>query len=248
MWPHSIQIAVGDAVVGVGTDDDEIAALLAGFAGPGESVSSTPRTPDFGLELHPPRPAHRAQPRALPSLQHGTLVIGRTTDASALRDGLLRTLASVTARSASSADGRLRLTGLPLLVEGGAVLAPPEVADRGSLRRLRAHGHVPVYVPSVEVDTTTMMLHIPAPLGADAPPIDVPLLQWWLPLHADDAIIAAAGLTHGQVVAHAAPRIAPPWFDDEVDGPSADAAGTAALQALVALVARMPPQLGTFTR
>lgn len=248
MWPHSIQIAVGDAVVGVGTDDDEIAALLARFAIPGAPASSTPRTPDFGLELHPPRPAHRAQPRALPSLQHGTLVIGRTTEVTALRDGLLRTLASVAAPSASPADGRLRLTGLPLLVEGGAVLAPPDLADRGSLRRLRAHGHVPVYVPSVEVDTTTLMLHIPAPFGTDSPPIDVPLLQWWLPLHADESTIAAAELTHAQLVAHATSRIAPPWFDDEVDGPSADAAATAALQALVALVARMPPQLGAFSR
>ena len=29
MWPHSFDLALGDAVVGVGTDDDEIAALLA---------------------------------------------------------------------------------------------------------------------------------------------------------------------------------------------------------------------------
>lgn len=245
MWPHSLHIVAGEAIVGVGTDDAEIAAQLIRFAMPAEAAATSARTPDFGLELHPPRPVHRAQPRPLPSLHHGTVVVGRTSDLAALRDGLLRTIASV---AAPLGDGRVRLTGLPLLVDGGAVLAPAEVADSGSLRRLRNSGHTPVYVSSVVVDTSMMSVHIPAPFGQDAAPIVAPLLQWWLPLHGDDAARASLDLSVAQVVAHATQRLATPWFDDETDGPAAAAAGTAALHALVALVERLPPQLGSFVR
>lgn len=242
MWPHSFDLALGDAVVGVGTDDDEIAALLAPFALPDDSRLPSIRTPDFGLELHPDPPVHRAQPRALPSLQHGTLIVGRSGDVAPLRDGLLRTLASV----GPAEHGTVRLTGLPLLVEGGVILAPPEVADRGSLRRLRNTGHTPIYVPSVSIDPAGLTVHLPAPFGTDAAPTVAPLLQWWLPLHADDPVLAVASLSVGQLVAHAVHRMAAPWFEDELDGPAADAVGTARLAALVALVAALPPQVGKF--
>ncbi|MEQ1701406.1 MAG: hypothetical protein ABMA25_14955 [Ilumatobacteraceae bacterium] len=243
MWPHSLQIVVGEAVVGVGTDDDELVARLAPWAAL-EAVAPS-RTPDFGLELHPAPPVHRAQPRALPSSQHGTLVIGRTTDAAALRDGLLRTLASIGEMLTS---GLVRLNGLPLLIDGQVVLAPPEVADRGSLRRLRNAGHVPVYVPSVVVDPATLLVHIPAPLGAPTGSIAAPLREWWLPSITGAENDAVPPRTLGQLAAHATPLLAPPWFEDELDGPAADAAGTRALRALIALIERLPPRIGRFDR
>ena len=244
MWPHSLIVAVGAALVGVGTDDDELAALLAPWAA--DAAVSPLRTPDFGLELHPPPPVHRAQPRTLPSLRHGTVVIGRTTDAAALRDGLLRTLASVAVMPSA---GQVRLTGLPLLIDGGVVLAPPEVADHGSLRRLRNAGHVPVYVPSVVIDTATLLVHVPAPLGDSAAvAVVAPLREWWLPEMDRGVEPSAVTRSVGRMAAHAVPRLAAPWFEDEMDGPEADAAGTAALAALIELIERMPPRLGRFDR
>lgn len=235
-----MQIVVGEAVVGVGTDDAELAALLTPWASR-DGAEATALTPDFGVELHPSPPAHRAQPRILPSLQHGTLVIGRTTDAAALRDGLLRTIASI---GPQATDGRLWLAGLPLLVDGAIVLAPAEVADRGSLRRLRNRGYVPVYVPSVEVDPATLLVHIPAPLDGSAPSIVAPLREWWVPVL--DETVPALPPTVGRLAAQATSQLAAPWFDDELDGPAADAAGISALQALIALVDRLPPTIGRF--
>jgi hypothetical protein len=240
VWPHSLQLALGDALVVVGTDDDLMAAALQPWVAP--TAASAVRTPDFGLELHPEPPIVRAQPRTLPSLQHGTLVIGRSTDAAALRDGLLRTLSSVHTLPAAAT---VRLAALPLLFEGGVVLAPREVADQGSLRRLRNAGYSPVYVPSVSVDTVALQVHIPAPLDGSAAAITAPLREWWVPAVGADAA-TAAGWTIGQVAAAAVPQIALPWFDDEAEGPRADALATDALRALIALIERVAPRVGRF--
>lgn len=242
MWPHSLQVAAGEAAVGVGTDDDGAAALLAQRAVPPSSLRTSVGPPDLGLELHPEPPAFRGAPRALPSLHHGTKVIGRCADIAALRDGLYRTLASI---ATPTPPGHVRISGLPLLEDGGVALAPPDLADRGSHRRLVRQGLTPVYVPSVIVDPQTLLVHIPAPLVGDGPPIVAPLVRWWLPLP-DSAGVEAPPSTLGRLVAHAAHRLAPPWFDDEMDALLTGADDSEALTALVELVARRPPILEDF--
>lgn len=243
MWPHSLHIPAGEAAVAVGTDDDELAALLAPSAVPPSALGSSAPHTDLGLELHPEPPTRRGLPRLLPSFQHGTKLIGRCTEPGPLRDGLLRTLASI---AAPLPEGHVRLAGLPLLVDGGVALAPADVADRTSHRGLVRRGLTPVYVPSVAIDPQTLLVHIPAPFAGGGRPISAPLVRWWLPVPGPDGSAGNAPLTLGRLVAHATLRLAPPWFDDELDGPGADTAGTAMLAALVELVGRLPPLLEDF--
>lgn len=233
MWPHVLTIAVGDTIVVVGTDDDTLSTLLDPMR-----VSSPERADvelsrvDFGVELHPPRPAQRAAPRLLPTFQHGSRVIGRAADLDALRDGVLRTLAAL---AVPLPAGQVRLTGLPLLRGDGLLLAPPEVATSVAHRRLTALGQQPMYVPSVRVDPATLLATIDPPLGSSAPPSVVPLRGWWLDGAGAESSLPA---TLGRTVALAAHRTVDPLRGTEHH--------SMALAALVELVERLPPFEGRF--
>ncbi|MDP2292810.1 MAG: hypothetical protein Q8M22_16600 [Actinomycetota bacterium] len=232
MWPHVLTIAVGDTVVVVGTDDDPLAALLQPMRVPSdEHAPDTAARIDFGVELHPPRPAHRAAPRSLPTFQHGSRVIGRAGDVDALRDGVLRTLASL---AVPVPAGQVRLTGLPLLHADGVELAPPAAATVAH-RRLTTRARRPLYVSSVRVDPTTLLATIDAPLGAATDPLVVPLRTWWLD---GDGVEAAQPATLGRLVALAAHRTV-----DPLRGPERH---SMQLAALVQLVDRLPPAEGRF--
>lgn len=232
MWPHVLTIAVGDTLVVVGTDDDSLAALLQPLR-----VSSDEHAPDvstrldFGVELHPPRPVQRAAPRSLPAFQHGSRVIGRAGDIDELRDGVLRTLASLVVPLPA---GQVRLTGVPLLHTDGLELAPPAAAAVAH-RRLIARGRHPLYVPTVRVDPTTLLATIDAPLGSPDGPLVVPLRRWWLD---GDSADSEQPATLGRLVALAAHRTVDPLRGAEPH--------SLHLAALVQLVDRLPPAEGRF--
>jgi hypothetical protein len=228
VWPHSLQLGIGETAVCVGTDDAAIAAQLAPWALVDDPSVVAPELVDFGLELHPARPAHRAAPRTLPNLRHGTTVIGRGGDVAALSDGLLRTLGSFLSPLPA---GCLRLSGLPLLRDGAVELAPPDVADHLSSRWLQARGLQPLHVASVVVDPATLEVHIDAPLGSPDASFSAPLRRWWCALPDPDAELGG-----GRFLAHLAHRLSPPTttVDDDRVGD--------ALSALVCLVERLPPE------
>ena len=176
MWPHHLTIAAGRTAIGIGTDDEALASLLQPWCIALDQLHGTTHRVDFGAELHPPRLALRTAPRAVPTVQHGSRVVGRSTDAAALREGLLRTLGAL---AADTPPGHLRLSGLPLLRDGGIELAAPEAVDRVAHRGLLARGYTPLYVPSVLVDPATLLARIEAPFGSDEEPVLAPLRRWW---------------------------------------------------------------------
>ena len=233
MWPHQFTIALGDTAVGIGTDDDQLAAALALWQiSPDELLD--PLRIDFGVEWHPSGPTGRGVPRPVPTNQHGSTVVGRATDIGALRDGLLRTLGAVVAPVPA---GHVRLTGLPLLRDGAIELVSPGVISRLSHRGLLARGFTPIYVPGVVIDPIAMRATIAAPWGTDAAAIVAPLRRWWAQLPALDG---EHSLSPGQLVAHVAERIAAPMMADHpvVIGYDRD------LAALVQLVDQLPPTTG----
>lgn len=232
MWPHQFTIALGDVAVGIGTDDDHLAEALApSRIDPGELAD--PTRVDFGIEWHPPRPA-RGAPGSLPTNQHGSSVIGRATDIAALRDGFLRTLSAV---GAPTPAGQVRLTGFPLLRDGGIELLGPDDISKASHRGLVARDYSPVYVPNVVIDPSTLTVHIAAPWGTDGEPIAAPLHTWWAQLPTGEP---GQSLTLGQTVAHVAHRIAQPMLEPTSPPTGIDAE----LAALVHLVQQRPPTLG----
>ena len=238
MWPHLLTIAVGGTAVGIGTDDDALAALLAPWRIAPDQLQGVADRVDFGAELHPPEPtqraAPRAVPRAVPTVHHGSQVIARSTDPAALRDGLLRTLGAL---AVDTPAGHLRLTGLPLMRDGGIELAVPEAVDRVAHRRLLGQGYTPVYVPSVLIHPGTLQVRIAAPFGTGQEPVVAPLRRWWMAAP-PTGVAPPVGLA--RVVAHATHRLAPPQHFDELSSqPGGDA-----LSALVQLVEQLPPVLG----
>lgn len=245
MWPHVLLIAVGDTAVCIGTDDDEIADLLRSWCVPVGSVPAIDRVDrvDFGLELHPPAPSHRALPRTIPTLSHGIRVVGRARDIDALRDGLLRTLGSLSAQVPST---HVRLAGLPLLCDDGAVeVASPDELDRVADRWLRQRGLAPIYVPSAVVDPHTLTVRIEAPFGSSAAPIIAPLRRWWC--EQPDVQVADAA-SFGSMMAGSVHRLATQLQEElprlqqpqHLSHPGPDAP----LSALAELVQRMPPTAG----
>ncbi|MDO8362943.1 MAG: hypothetical protein Q7V88_08595 [Actinomycetota bacterium] len=263
MWPHTFTIAVDDTLIAVGTDDDELMEVLEPWVTDGDTDNDTdngsnngsnngslttstdtrfgPSTPapqiDFGLELHPARPEARGARRELPTFRHGTRVVGRAADIAALRDGLLRTLGSLTS---PTLPGCIRISGVPLLRDGGVELAQPEAVDRVSHRWLLHRGLTPLYVPSVLIDPHDLTVRIEAPLGAGEAPVMAPLRRWWAALPA--AELPRGQLSVGQMAAHTAHRLAPALLHDEAThlaGPSRDA-----LAGLVALIQQLPPAAG----
>ncbi len=230
MWPHSLTLLVHDTVVAVGTDDPTVAALLQ----PWRTDLPHPGPADFGLALHPPAPMGRGEPRALPTLQHGTRVLGRSADPDALVDGLLRTLATATATATATAPaGVLWLSGLPLVRDGQLAIAAANTLDRTSARALARLGWQPLFVPAVLVDPAALTATVPAPLGDGRRPLTLPLGGWWL----DGELPARADVA--RTVAHAAPLLAGAWHAD-----AGLSVGSDELGALVALVQRLPPWPG----
>ena len=167
-------------------------------------------------------------------MQHGSRVVGRSADAAALREGLLRTLGAL---AADTPPGHLRLSGLPLLRDGGIELAAPEAVDRVAHRGLLARGYTPLYVPSLLVDPATLLARIEAPFGSDEEPVLAPLRRWWTAAPPPDG---SAPVSLARVVADVAHRIAPPLHADQM---LVDAQGSA-LTALVQLVEQLPPERG----
>lgn len=241
MWPHSLVLAIGESAVCVGTDDAALAEQLRPWQLATDLHGAHVQLVDYAIELHPPKPEHRAAPRTLPSLRHGTAILGRGTDLDALRDGFLRVLGSF---AAPVPHGCVRLLGLPLLRDGAVDLVPPDMADHLSSRWLHQRGFTPVYVASVVVDTRTLEVHIDAPLATSAgdgihepTALVAPLRRWWCALPDP-----AAALGFGRFVAFLAHRLAPPASAAD------DRAGSAALAALVRLVERLPPERIGFGR
>lgn len=230
MWPHSLVLGIGESAVCIGTDDDGIAEQLRAWELPDEPVPGEPvtRLVDYAIELHPPHPQQRAAPRTLPNLRHGTSVLGRGADLDALRDGFLRTLGSFVA---PVPPGCVRLLGLPLLRDGGVELVPPEMAGHLSSRWLHHRGFGAVHVASVVIDPTRLEVRIDAPLGAsERDALVAPLRRWWCTLPDPSQV-----LTAGRFLALLAHRLAPAATAAD------DGAGSAALAALVRLVAQLPP-------
>ena len=174
MWPHLMTLALGDLVVVVATDDDQLANTLAPWftSDPAIDVSVV----DFSAQLHPPSPGHRSVPRSIPVVHHGTVVLARSTDIDELRSALLRVLAALIA---DVPEGCVRLTGVPLLRGGAVELASLQAAAEGS-RALRRRGYEPMYAGSVVVDPRALTVTIPAPLGTSRSlPTVAPLRVWW---------------------------------------------------------------------
>lgn len=234
MWPHSLVLGLGESAVCVGTDDAALAEQLSPWQLAAEPHGAPEQLVDYAIELHPPKPQHRAAPRLLPSLRHGTATLARSTDVDALRDGFLRILGSFVA---PVPRGCVRVLGLPLLRDGAVELVPPHMADHLSGRWLHDRGFTPVPVASVVVDPLTLEARIDAPLiasggsGPDAPALVAPIRRWWCAVPDP-----AAALGPGRFLAYLAHRIAPPASAAD------DRQGSDALAALVRLVHQLPPE------
>lgn len=174
MWLHLMSLAIGDVIVVVATDDDALAATLAPWQATVPSDFDLLQI-DFSAELHPPPPAHRSLPRSIPVVHHGTVVLARSTDLDELRDALLRSLGSIAMEVPA---GCLRLSGVPLLRDGGIELAALQTGADGS-RALRRRGFDPLYSGSVVIDPRALTVQIAAPLGSSVPPVLAPLGRWW---------------------------------------------------------------------
>ena len=166
-------LAIGDIVVVIGTDDDQLAATLAPW------LTTVPldfdlSLVDFSAELHPPRPENRSVPRSIPVVHHGTVVLARSTDLDEVRASLLRVLGAL---AAVVPDGHVRLTGTPLLRDGAVELAAPNMAADGS-RALRRRGYQPLYSGSVIIDPAALTVSIAPPLGSREPQTVAPLHSW----------------------------------------------------------------------
>jgi len=219
-------LALGDLVVVVGTDDDHLAATLAPWLtfAPGIDASVV----DLSAQLHPPPPAHRSGPRLIPVVQHGTVVLARSTDIDELRTALLRVLGSLTV---DVPEGCVRLTGVPLLRDGAIELASLRTATEGS-RALRRRGYEPMYSGSVIIDPVALTANIPPPLGSSASPTVATFRAWW-----SDLPDADPPWPFAQVVAMTVPRIIAMAPDRSLT--------SSELAALVALMEHLPPRPAT---
>ncbi len=173
-------LALGDLVVVVGTDDDQLAASLAPWLTTNLDIDLS--VVDLSAQLHPPSPVHRSVPRSIPVVHHGTVVLARSTDIDELRTALLRVLAALTTEVPEDC---VRLTGVALLRDGALELASPHTAAEGS-RALRRRGYEPMYSGSAIVDPVALTVTIPAPLGSSDAPTVAPLTAWWSDLPAAD--------------------------------------------------------------
>ena len=226
MWPHLMTLALGDLVVVVGTDDDQLATTLAPWVTTNPDIDQS--VVDFSAQLHPPPPVHRSGPRLIPVVHHGTVVLARSTDIDELRTALLRVLGSLTA---DVPEGCVRLTGVPLLRDGAVELASLQTAAEGS-RTLRRRGYEPMYSGSVIIDSVALTVNIPPSLGSSASPTVAPLRAWW-----SDLPNAEPPWPFAQVVAMTTPRIIAMAPDRSLT--------SSQLAALVALMEYLPPRPST---
>ena len=219
-------LGLGDLVVVVGTDDDQLATTLAPWVTTNPDIDAA--VVDFSAQLHPPPPVHRSGPRLIPVVHHGTVVLARSTDIAELRTALLRVLGSLVA---DVPEGCVRLTGVPLLRNGAIELASLQTATEGS-RALRRRGYEPMYSGSVIIDPVALTANIPPPLGSPASPTVATFRAWW-----SDLPDADPPWPFAQVVAMTVPRIIAMAPDRSLT--------SSELAALVALMEHLPPRPAT---
>ncbi len=242
MWPHSLVVGIGGTAIRVGTDDADLAAYLEPWRidqlaeEQADELLDDPPV-DYAVELHPPPPANRADPRPLANLRHGTDVIARAADAALMRDGLLRILASF---ETPAPPHQVRLAGIPILHNGVVDVVPTRYVEQLSHRALGAQGLLAVYVHSVLVNPDSLEVFIDAPLGSHDEPMVAVLGRWWIASDESDAGGSSTPLSPAQRFARSASSmlaaVAP--FDPD------------ALGALARLCERVPPRVsppGPFT-
>ena len=216
-------LSIGENLVVVATDDDQLAATLAPWLTTAHADFNESLV-DFSAELHPARPEQRSVPRSIPVVHHGTAALARSNDVDELRAALLRVLGSL---AAAVPEGHVRVSGVPLVRDGAIELATPNAAADGS-RALRRRGYEPLYSGSVIVDPAALVVSIAAPLGSSGQPITAPLDSWW-----SDLPDAQPAWSFAQRVAMTLPR---------THSLTTEQIMSAQLAALVALMERLPPR------
>lgn len=172
MWPHSIAVGVGRTAIVVGSDDAHLIAELEPWR-----VDVDRNLVDFALETDPPQPESRSAPRLLANLRHGSDRLVHSTDVAMLRESLFRMLS---AYEHETKPGTLRLNGMLLEREGGAIVVPLDNARLVPVRQLQRLGFTPCYSQSVLIDVATQEVLVDARLGDAQPARRLKLSGIWL--------------------------------------------------------------------
>lgn len=181
MWPHSITIGLDGQAIAVGSDDAESIDRLEPWR-----IEDVGEPRDYCLELHPPSPGGRGQPRPLPGLYHGSTSLLRSRDAARVATALLRVLAS---HARPPGEGQVRIALMPVVRNGVAILAPPATIGAVPDRWMAAEGIEAIHTVSSLVDARAGAVLVDPPLGTHDEPPALAFGGWWLPpLYWDGAL------------------------------------------------------------
>jgi hypothetical protein len=180
VWPHSITIGLGGKAISIGTDTSEVIATLDPWR-----ISDVGEPVDYCLELDPAA-AGGGKPYPFPGLYHGATALMRSRDTARLTKAFLRVLNS---HARPAGDGQVRISLMPVVRDGVALLAPPASIAAVPDRWLMAKAFDALYTVSSLVDAGRAEVVVDPPLGSDDEPSTLAFGGWWLPArHSDGSL------------------------------------------------------------